>query len=105
MDKKSTGRNLSIFGGAGESRTRVRKPLDTTFSGCRLSIIFPAKLSDSQDSLVGILLVHDRYKEKISVHVRCCGYAPNEAAALITGTGRIVGGGSLCSYESAIISV
>ena len=50
-------------GGAGGSRTHVRKSLLTAFSGCSTSIFIPPKLSDAQDSLAGILLVHDSFKE------------------------------------------
>ena len=67
---------LVVFrGGAGESRTRVRKPLDITFSGCRMPFVLPAHISDIRDIQVGILFVRDGCKEKLAVHVRRYGYA------------------------------
>ena len=41
MDKKSTGRNLSIFGGGEGNWTPVRKIFRECFSECSLSLIFP----------------------------------------------------------------
>ena len=47
--------------GDGGSRTRVRKPIHATFSGCRRSIVFPASSAVRQALQVGSLLLHDRY--------------------------------------------
>jgi len=58
-------------GGGGGNRTRVRKPLNATFSGCRVSTVFPGSTAGTQAVLLGSLLVHDRYKSKLTVHVRC----------------------------------
>ena len=60
-----------MFGGGEGNRTPVRKPLDATFSGCRVSTVFPAGTAGTQAVPVGSLLVHDRYKSKLTVHVRC----------------------------------
>jgi len=71
-DKSAKNAELSTFcGGSGGNRTRVRKPLDATFSGCRVSFVFPARDAGTQASRIGSLLVHDRYKSKLTVHVRC----------------------------------
>ena len=65
--------NLSqlLFGGGGGNRTHVRKPLNATFSGCRVPTVFPGKDADTRASSRGSLFMHDRYKSELSVHVRC----------------------------------
>ena len=59
------------YAGDGGSRTRVRKPIRATFSGCRSSFVFPADVPGDQGTLVGSRLLHDGYKGKLTVHVRC----------------------------------
>ena len=59
------------YDGDGGSRTRVRKPFRATFSGCRPSFVFPAPVPGGQGTEVGSRLVHDGYKGKLAVHVRC----------------------------------
>ncbi len=71
-DKSAKNAELSTFCGGGEgNRTPVRKPLNATFSGCRISFVFPGKAAGIQAALRGSFLMHDRYKSKITVHVRC----------------------------------
>lgn len=59
------------FGGGGGNRTHVRKPLNATFSGCRVPTVFPGEDADTRAPSRGSLLMHDRYKSELSVHVRC----------------------------------
>ena len=59
MDKKSTGRNLSIFGGGGGNRTRVQKSIHTAFSGCRRLLKFPRHQVNRQTQYFGIPICHD----------------------------------------------
>ena len=51
-----------MFGGGEGNRTPVRKPLDATFSGCRVSFMIPDSGAGTQASLCGSSLMHDRYK-------------------------------------------
>ena len=57
--------------GDGGSRTRVRKPIRATFSGCRPSFVLPAPVPGGQGTEVGSRLLHDGCKGKLTVHVRC----------------------------------
>jgi len=61
-----------LFGGDEGSRTPVRKPIHTTFSGCSRSIGIPAENAGQQASPDGSFLMHDGYKSKLTVHGRCC---------------------------------
>ena len=59
-----------FFDGDGESRTRVRKPIHATFSGCSPSMKFPSQTAGGQAILQGSLLLRDGYKSKLTVHGR-----------------------------------
>ena len=61
--------------GDGGSRTRVRKPIHATFSGCRPSFVFPACIPGGQGTQVGSPFVRDGYKSELTVHGRHSFYA------------------------------
>ena len=84
--QKRAFRLFFFFGGGGGNRTHVRKPLNATFSGCRVPTVFSGEDADTRASSRGSLLMHDRYKSELSVHVRCSFDARRYAAALITRT-------------------
>ena len=69
IKRKNADRRLSFYGDGG-SRTRVRKPIHATFSGCRRSTVFPAHSAVRQAERVGSFLMHDGCKSKLTVHVR-----------------------------------
>ena len=61
--------------GDGGSRTRVRKPIHATFSGCRPSFVFPACIPGGQGMQVGSPFVRDGCKSELTVHGRHSFYA------------------------------
>ena len=67
--QKETSHDASFhfLGGAEENRTPVRKALDRTFSGCRMSLSLSRAASDSQESARGSAFVCDRLR-----HSRRC---------------------------------
>lgn len=66
------GKDSDLFNGDGGSRTRVRKPIHATFSGCRPPFFIPAQLPDGRGSRDGSFLMRDGCKSKLTVHGRRC---------------------------------
>ncbi len=64
-------KGVLCFGGGEGNRTPVRKPLDITFSGCRISTVFPGDAAGIQAASRSSLFMPDRYKSKLPMHVRC----------------------------------
>lgn len=88
ITEKALAAQVLFHGGAGGSRTHVRKPILTIFSGCSLSFVLPAFISGRQDMKVGIFLVSDGCKRKLAVHFCRLGYARTEPRQFTARTGR-----------------
>ena len=78
---------LYLFGGGEGNRTPVRKPLDTTFSGCSTSFDLSARCADGQAQRVGNRFMRDRFNGKPPMHVHHCHDVQSRFVVLPRGTG------------------
>ena len=74
-------------GGSEGSRTPVRKPLDTTFSGCRVSFTLFAARAGTQARVSSNRFLRDRFNGKPPMHVHHSFDAQSRFVVLPRGTG------------------
>ena len=75
------------YGGAEGNRTPVRKPLDTTFSGCRVSFTLFAARAGTQARSSSNRFLRDRFNGKPPMHVHHFHDVQSRFVVLPRGTG------------------